>query len=264
MNKGNYSPKRYKVKINAKMAVWIESNSSSVRSPNPAEINLGILLRVFSPSSCPQHSLKVPLLKLMCPLKYVLNRENRGLPLWSSGQTFSLQIQSSGFDSRRYQIFWQAVGLERRPLSLVNTTEELLGRKSSGSGLENREYGRREPWHWPSGTFYQQMLALTSATSDSHSVGIVRSRSQAKELLNRQNFPIFPISIRIILRPYWLQTDYRWFIALSLQCPYMHERTSRDVGSTGPWLDSYQSVFLKSLIMPLPSGSSLKMSSAWL
>jgi hypothetical protein len=26
-----------------------------------------------------------------------------------------------------------------------NTTEELLGRKSSGSGLENREYGRRDP-----------------------------------------------------------------------------------------------------------------------
>jgi hypothetical protein len=31
------------------------------------------------------------------------------------------------------------VGLERGPLSLVNTNEELLGRNSSGSGLENRE-----------------------------------------------------------------------------------------------------------------------------
>jgi hypothetical protein len=35
------------------------------------------------------------------------------------------------------------VGLERGPLSLVSTTEELLGRKSSGSDLENREYGCR-------------------------------------------------------------------------------------------------------------------------
>jgi hypothetical protein len=35
------------------------------------------------------------------------------------------------------------VGLERGPLSLVGTTEELLGRKSSGSGPENRDYGRR-------------------------------------------------------------------------------------------------------------------------
>jgi hypothetical protein len=44
-----------------------------------------------------------------------------------------------GFDSRRFQIFWEAAGLERGPLSLVRTTEEPLGRKSSGSGLENRD-----------------------------------------------------------------------------------------------------------------------------
>ena len=31
-----------------------------------------------------------------------------------------------GFDSRRYQIFWIAVGLERGPLSLVRSIEELL------------------------------------------------------------------------------------------------------------------------------------------
>jgi hypothetical protein len=31
------------------------------------------------------------------------------------------------------------VGLERGPLSLVSTIEELLGIKSSGSGLETRE-----------------------------------------------------------------------------------------------------------------------------
>jgi hypothetical protein len=34
------------------------------------------------------------------------------------------------------------VGLEQGPLSLVSTTEELLGRKSSSSCLEIREYGR--------------------------------------------------------------------------------------------------------------------------
>jgi hypothetical protein len=37
------------------------------------------------------------------------------------------------------------VGLERGPLSLVSATEELLERKSSGSGLENRDYGGRDP-----------------------------------------------------------------------------------------------------------------------
>jgi hypothetical protein len=36
------------------------------------------------------------------------------------------------------------VGLERDPLSRVSTTEELLGRKISDSGLERREYGRRD------------------------------------------------------------------------------------------------------------------------
>jgi hypothetical protein len=50
-----------------------------------------------------------------------------------------------GFDSRNYQIFWEVVGLERGPLSLVSTIEELLERKSRGSGLENREYGHRDP-----------------------------------------------------------------------------------------------------------------------
>jgi hypothetical protein len=37
------------------------------------------------------------------------------------------------------------VGLERGPLSLVSTIEELLRRKSSGSGLESRKYGRGDP-----------------------------------------------------------------------------------------------------------------------
>jgi hypothetical protein len=44
-----------------------------------------------------------------------------------------------GFDSQRYQIFWEVVGLERSPLSLVRTTKELLEWKSSGSGLGNRK-----------------------------------------------------------------------------------------------------------------------------
>jgi hypothetical protein len=36
------------------------------------------------------------------------------------------------------------VGLERGPLSLVSTIEELLERNNSDSGLENREYGRSQ------------------------------------------------------------------------------------------------------------------------
>jgi hypothetical protein len=39
-----------------------------------------------------------------------------------------------GFDSRRYQISLEVVGLERGPISLVRITEELLEWTSSGSG----------------------------------------------------------------------------------------------------------------------------------
>jgi hypothetical protein len=102
-------------------------------------------------------------------------------PLWSNRQTSWLQIQRSRFDSRLYQIFCEAVGLERGPLSLVCTTEELVERKNSGSGLEKREYGRRNPLRRTRDTLYPQKLALTSPTSGGRSVGIVRSRTKATE-----------------------------------------------------------------------------------
>jgi hypothetical protein len=71
--------------------------------------------------------------------------EKVGPPLLSSGHSSWLQIRRAGFDSRRYQIFRQVMGLERGPLSLMSTIEELLERKSSGCGPENREYSRRDP-----------------------------------------------------------------------------------------------------------------------
>jgi hypothetical protein len=89
--------------------------------------------------------------------------------------------RDAGFDSRRYQIFWEVVGLERGSFSSVGTIEELLGRNSSGSGLENREYGRGDQLRWPGDTIYQLMLALTSSTSSCRSVGIVRLRTKATE-----------------------------------------------------------------------------------
>jgi hypothetical protein len=75
------------------------------------------------------------------------------------------------------------MGLERGPLSLMSTIEELLDRKGSVSGLENRNYGHRDPPHCSCNTSYLQKLALTSPTSGGHSVGIVHSRNKAMELL---------------------------------------------------------------------------------
>jgi hypothetical protein len=46
-----------------------------------------------------------------------------------------------------------------------------------------RDYGRRDPSRLPRGTLYPQKLALTSSTSGSRSVGIVRSRTQATEFV---------------------------------------------------------------------------------
>jgi hypothetical protein len=124
---------------------------------------------------------QMPFEALMCASIF-LRRVTLFLPpLWSSGQSSWLQIQTCGFDSRRYRIFWEVVGVERGPLSYVSTIEELLERKSSGSGLESREYCRRDPSRWPRGTLSPQTLAETPPTSGGRSVGIVRSRTLATE-----------------------------------------------------------------------------------
>jgi hypothetical protein len=52
------------------------------------------------------------------------------------------------------------VGLERGPLSLVSTIEELLGRNSSGFCLENHEYGHGDPLRCPCNTHYPQTKAM--------------------------------------------------------------------------------------------------------
>jgi hypothetical protein len=72
------------------------------------------------------------------------------------------------------------VGLERGPLSLVSTIEELLERNISGSGLESREYGRRGSAALTTRhSSIRKKLALISPISGGRSVCIVRSRTQA-------------------------------------------------------------------------------------
>jgi hypothetical protein len=65
----------------------------------------------------------------------------------------------------------------------MSTTEELLWRKCSGSGLEIQEYGRRDLSRWPHDKLYPQKLALTSLTSGGCSVSVVRSWTNATEFL---------------------------------------------------------------------------------
>jgi hypothetical protein len=49
-------------------------------------------------------------------------------------RVFGYRSKGPGSIPARYQIFW-VVGLERGPLSLVTTTDELLGTKSKNCGL---------------------------------------------------------------------------------------------------------------------------------
>jgi hypothetical protein len=46
-------------------------------------------------------------------------------PLWSN-RVPGYRSRGHGFDSRLYQIFWEVVSLERGPLSIVSTIEQLL------------------------------------------------------------------------------------------------------------------------------------------
>jgi hypothetical protein len=71
------------------------------------------------------------------------------------------------------------VGLERGPLSLVSTTEELLGRKSSGSGLESENTAVGIPHADNAAPSICKKLALTSLTSGARSVGIVCLQTEA-------------------------------------------------------------------------------------
>jgi hypothetical protein len=105
-------------------------------------------------------------------LNFKIHEGRERQPLCSGGQSSWLQIQRSGFDSRHYQIFWQVAGLEW----------ELLERESRGSGLENRDYGRRDPLCWPWDTPLSAEVG-TLPTSSGCLVGIVRSQTTATELL---------------------------------------------------------------------------------
>jgi hypothetical protein len=118
-----------------------------------------------------------------CPLQIIWNYMiKKRPPLWSSGQSSWLQIRRPRFDSRHYQ-------KKKSNESGTGSTQPCehnwgaTWQKSSGSCLENREYGRRDPSRWPRGTLYPHKLAITSPTSSGRSVGIVCSWTQTMEFM---------------------------------------------------------------------------------
>jgi hypothetical protein len=93
----------------------------------------------------------------------------------------SCRSRGPGFDSRRYQIFWEVVGLERGPLSLVRIIEELLESKVAAPVKKTEINGCGNSLRWPRDTLYPLKFALISPTSGDRSVGVVRWRTEAPE-----------------------------------------------------------------------------------
>jgi hypothetical protein len=73
------------------------------------------------------------------------------------GRLCGLVVSVPGYRSRgpgsilaTTRLFWEVAGVERGPLSLVSTIEELPERQINWVFRpENREYGRKDPLRWP-------------------------------------------------------------------------------------------------------------------
>jgi hypothetical protein len=79
-----------------------------------------------------------------------------------------------------FSVLLSSIKITEFPEHLSNSL--VFKRRSVLSGLENREYGRRDLSRWRD-TLYPQKLALTSPTSGGRSFGIVRLRTQAMEFV---------------------------------------------------------------------------------
>jgi hypothetical protein len=83
----------------------------------------GLVVRV------PGHITEIYCVSCEVRTEFLCYPEESRPPLGPSDRSSWLQIQMSWFDSRRYQIFWEVVVMERGTFSLVSGTEELLRRK---------------------------------------------------------------------------------------------------------------------------------------
>jgi hypothetical protein len=101
-------------------------------------------------------------------------------PLWSRSQSSWLQVQRSWVRFTTLPDFLRS-GSGTGSAHLMSTVEKVLGRNSSGFGLESLKYSHRDLLRWPCDTLYPQKLTLSSPTSSGHSIGIVHQQTKATE-----------------------------------------------------------------------------------
>jgi hypothetical protein len=90
--------------------------------------------------------------------------------------------RGSRFDSQRYHIFWEVVGLERGPLSLLSINEKLFEWKRSSFGSRKSRLTAMGIRCADYTTFYAQKFVRTSLTSGGRSIGIVCLRTKVAKL----------------------------------------------------------------------------------
>jgi hypothetical protein len=128
------------------------------------------------------------------------------------------RCRGPGFDFQRFQIFWEAAGLDRGPLSLVRTTEELSRLTTVGIRCAD---------HAPPSI--RKKLSLTSPASGGRSVGIVRSRTKAMAFSFLFVTPIYAVWYRNFK---YAVSDSSYVFSFSLVKEGLHSVSGPEVGKS--------------------------------
>ena len=123
-------------------------------------------------------------MKLLCWKKLIQDDSWSGPPLWSSGQSFWLQIQRSRVRFQALPDFLSISGSETGSTQPRELNWGATWIKKVAAPVQKTEInGRGDLLPWPREPLYPQKLALTSPTGGGRSVGIFHSRTKATKFV---------------------------------------------------------------------------------